>query len=142
MRSAQRLATNIGSWLPGSDNRDNQYRAGYRAGFEDKVRTIQTTTLPEATMPNATSFAHQIDLLVELNQYLGDFQERLMGVSANYQRKVDALHQAGMMDETYYRYVENELAQTQALIAKLVEHISANDMPRVRSETAYLEQKL
>ena len=142
MRSAQRLVTDIGSWLPGADNRDHQYRAGYRAGFHDKVRIIQTTTAPEGSMSSTTSFAHQIDLLDELEKYLSDFQERLMGVSANYQRKVDGLHQAGMMGETYYRYVENELAQTQAMIAKLVEHISASDIPTVQGEIAYLEQKL
>ena len=87
----------------------------------------------------ATSFSHQIELLQQLKQYLGDFQERLLGVSANYQRKVDELHGAGMMDETYARYVENELAQTQAMIARLVEHISLSDIPKVEREISYLE---
>lgn len=90
----------------------------------------------------STSFSHQIELLLQLKQYLGDFQDRLLGVSANYQRKVDELHSAGMMDETYARYVENELVQTQSLIARLVDHIDANDIPKVESEISYLEQKL
>jgi hypothetical protein len=54
---------------------------------------------------------------------------------------VDDLYQAGMMNETYNRYVENELAQTRALMAKLVEHIDESDIPRVEREIAYLEQK-
>jgi hypothetical protein len=90
---------------------------------------------------SATSFSHQIALLHDLKQYLIQFQERLQGVSLNYQRKVDDLYQAGMMNETYNRYVENELAQTRALMAKLVEHIDESDIPRVEREIAYLEQK-
>ena len=89
----------------------------------------------------ATSFSHQIELLQQLKQYLGNFQERLMGVSGSYQHKVDELHGAGMMDETHARYVANELAQTQALIARLVEHISASDIPTVEREIRYLESR-
>jgi len=93
-------------------------------------------------MSATTSFAHQIELLQELKQYLSDFQDRLVGVSLKYQRKVEELHQAGMMDETYSRYTENELTETQALMARLVEHIDANDIPKVESEISYLEQKV
>ena len=87
----------------------------------------------------ATSFSHQIELLQQLKHYLGDFQERLLGVSGNYQRKLDELHSAGMMDETYARYVATELAETQAFIARLVEHISHSDIPKVEREISYLE---
>ena len=151
MRSFKRLFTEVGSWLPGFDNRDAQFRTGYVEGFKDKVRVVQTapaqTTTSNVSTPNgggmaSTSFSHQIELLLQLKQYLGDFQDRLLGVSANYQRKVDALHGAGMMDETYARYVEIELAQTQDLIKRLVDHIDANDIPKVESEISYLEQKL
>jgi len=202
MQSFKRLFTEVGSWLPGADNRGDQFRAGYLAGFEDKIRVIQTDNTPRSPMPETlgrgeftdesriereasrthengqsvsspssstspaitalnnmvrdkvastiyggsmsspTSFSHQIELLIQLKQYLGDFQARLLGVSSNYQRKIDELHGAGMMDETANRYIENELAQTQALIARLVEHIGASDIPKVASEISFLEQKL
>lgn len=112
------------------------------ANLRAQVQTATHSTLRGGSSMSATSFSHQIELLQNLKQYLGDFQERLLGVSANYQRKVDELHGAGMMDETYARYVENELAQTQDLIRRLVEHIDANDIPKVESEISYLEQKL
>lgn len=109
------------------------------ANLREQVKATTYSTLNGGSSMSATSFSHQIELLQQLKQYLGDFQERLLGVSANYQRKVDELHGAGMMDETYIRYVENELAQTQALIARLVDHISASDIPKVEREISYLE---
>lgn len=200
-RSFGRLFSNPGSWLPGAENRDAEFRQGYRAGFEDKVRVRQTVSLSaggfdsqgrggfddesrierhtgragengpakaartpaatptdalrehvqstthhvlsgESSMSSATSFAHQVELLQQLKQYLSDFQERLLGVSQNYQRKVEAQHMAGMMEETYERFVERELAETQTLIQRLVDHIGAEDIPAIEREIAYLEQKL
>lgn len=189
------------SYAPGAENRDDEYRRGYLAGFEDEVRVKQvipvdpantgaamldnqgrgqilddsriekpnqrnqensggalhtaTDQIMQQTRANTaallganstmaqTSYAHQIELLEELKKYLGDFQERLMGVSANYQRKVDALHsEGGLMDETYRDYVEQQLEPTLTLISKLVEHIEDNDIPAVLSEIAELERKI
>jgi len=151
LRGAKRLL-NIGSYLPGAENRDGQYIKGYVAGFQDEVRVSnvklapqgQSSTRPtgEQAMSNATSFAHQIELLLNLKQYLLDFQERLLGVSANYQRKVDALHGAGLMDETYRDFVEREVETTRAMITRLVDNIGASDIPAVEREIAYLERKL
>ena len=107
----------------------------------DDVRDAVATTLTGNTMSDATSFSAQVALLEELKTYLGTFQDRLQGVSNNYQERVDQLHQAGMMNETYQRYVENELAQTQAMISRLVEHIGSSDIPKVSKEIDYLSQK-
>ena len=90
---------------------------------------------------DAADFHYQIQLLNELKQYLNTFQERLVGVSLQYQRKVEALRQAGMMKQTCERYLANEVAQTQALMIKLVEHIDTIDIPRVDTEIAYLESR-
>ena len=109
------------------------------ANLQEQVKAATYSTLNRGSSMSATSFSHQVELLQNLKQYLGDFQERLLGVAANYQRKVDELHGAGMMDETYARYIENELAQTQAMIARLVDHISASDIPTVEREISYLE---
>lgn len=38
-RSFMRMFTNIGSYLPGSANRDDEWIKGYRSGFDDSVRT-------------------------------------------------------------------------------------------------------
>ena len=46
------------------------------------------------------------------------------------------------MDETHQRYVAQELAQTKMMIARLVEHIEANDLPAVKREISFLEQKV
>ncbi|WP_295386132.1 hypothetical protein [uncultured Thiodictyon sp.] len=149
-RAARRLL-DLGSYLPGAENRDDEYRRGYLAGFEDEVRVQRVTPAAPGTprptgaaaMSNATSFAHQIELLQSLRHYLSEFQERLQGVSANYQRKVDALHaEGGLMDETYRDLVEQQVSETRALIERLVEHIGANDIPAVQREIGYLEQKL
>ena len=56
-----------------------------------------------------------------------------MGVSASYQRKVDGLHEAGLMAEDYQEFTNDELAQSRALIQRLVEHIDVSDKPRIRA---------
>jgi hypothetical protein len=195
MRAAQRLL-HVGAYLPGFGARDDEFIEGYKTGFQDKLRVIQTSqkenTMPETLgrggitdesriereskhphenqqaagklggtqppfadikervqtatasiltggSPMSNSFAHQKELLLNLKQYLSQFQERLLGVSGSYQSTLDELHSAGMMDETYARYVQNELAQTQTLISRLVEHIGATDIPRVEKEISFLE---
>jgi hypothetical protein len=95
------------------------------------------------SMSGDQNLAHQIELLQHLKAYLGEFQERLLGVSANYQRKVDHLHdEARLMDESYRRLVEHGLEPTRSLIRQLVDHISENDIPAVEREIAYYEQGL
>jgi hypothetical protein len=146
-RTAKRLL-NPTFYLLGAKNRDDQYISGYKAGFEDRIRTKQVNITNKSnetgnnSMSNTTSFAHQVELLVELKQYLSSFQERLLSVASNYESKVEAMHGAGMMDETYQRFSENELEETRALIQQLVEHIGDNDIPAVEQEINFLAEKL
>ena len=131
----------------GAENRHDEYRRGYTTGFEDEVRTKKVTTenhnsTGNLPMSSEQSFAHQIELLENLNQYLENFQERLLGVSANYQKKVGELHEGGLMDETHRDFVEQQLEPTQAMIQQLIEHIGDNNLPAVKREIAYLEPKL
>lgn len=155
-RSFQRMGK-LTSWLPGIANRDQEFREGYKQAFQDRIRTIRTiqpiseAASPEvpaskstgvSSMSSETSFSHQVELLNNLKQYLHDFQERLLGVSANYANKVDALHGAGMMDETYQEFTASELAETRAMIQRLVDHIESSDLPAVEREINYLSQKL
>lgn len=155
LRSFQRMGK-LTSWLPGAANRDQEFREGYKQAFQDRIRTIRTiqpipvntvsgataSTSQGVSMSNETSFIHQVELLSNLKQYLNDFQERLLGVSANYANKVDALHGAGMMEETYQAFSARELSETRAMIQRLVDHIEANDIPAVEKEINYLSQKL
>ncbi len=94
--------------------------------------TVSTINTKGEQSMSQGSYSHQIELLQNLQSYLGEFQERLLGVSSNYARKVDNLHAEGMMLETYERYAENELQETQQLIRRLVDHISQSDIPAVK----------
>jgi hypothetical protein len=38
MRAWMRTLTNMGSYLPGAENRDDEWIKGYRQGFEDQRR--------------------------------------------------------------------------------------------------------
>ena len=150
MRSVKRLFQ-PDQLLPGAENRHGEYRRGYLTGFEDEVRVTHVTVSSAPATPSsanpgasamshATSYAYQIELLQHLKQYLADFQERLLGVSANYQRKVDELHgEGGWMDETHRDFAENQLDVTRAMIANLVNHIAENDIPAVEREIGRLE---
>lgn len=50
MHSFKGLFTKVGSWLPAADNRGDRFRAGYLAGFEDKIRVIQTDNTLRSSM--------------------------------------------------------------------------------------------
>jgi hypothetical protein len=101
-----------------------------------------TNSKGNQSMSQGTSYAEQIELLQQLQAYLGEFQERLLGVSANYARKVDGLRAAGMMRETYEHYVDNELQETQQFIRRLVDHISQSDIPAVKRAVEHCEKGL
>lgn len=86
------------------------------------------------------SIEHQIQLLQELENYLANFQEKLLGVSANYQRKVDALKSDGNLLSNIHRdYSVSQLEPTRASLAKVVEQISDNDIPAIKRYIAWLE---
>lgn len=102
----------------------------------------QTQSQVGKTMSNATSFAHQIELLTQLKNYLQTFQERLDSVSKSYQNQLANLHDAGLMDEIARDYSNEELAMTKQKINDLISHIEGNDIPKVDKIIRYLEQGL
>lgn len=139
------------------DDAIDSYIKGYNEGYEKAILkehnvfyppseptgTVSTTnTKGGQAMSQGTSYSEQIELLQQLQAYLGEFQEKLLGVSANYSRKVDALRESGMMLETYNHYVENELQATQQLILRLVDHISQSDIPAVKRAIEHCEEGL
>ena len=128
------------------DDAIDSYIKGYNEGYEKAILkehnvfyppseptgTVSITSTKGGQAMSQGSYNDQIELLQNLQSYLGEFQERLLGVSSNYARKVDNLRADGMMLETYERYAENELQETQQLILRLVDHISQSDIPAVK----------
>lgn len=49
-RAFARMLSNPGSYLPGAQNRDDQWIKGYRQGFEDKVRVQQVAPVTQQAM--------------------------------------------------------------------------------------------
>lgn len=137
--------------FPGAGNRHDEYVRGYSIGFEDEVRGLITTTSDTATdttshttggtaMSGATSIDEQIELLENLKSYLESRQEKLLGLKANYQRKVDALHEeGGLLRDVYESYLNNCLEPTSDMLDSLVDHIGENDIPAVENWIAKLE---
>jgi hypothetical protein len=67
-RSFSRLFTHAGSYLPGAENRDAEWVKGYRAGFEDQVRTLNVKLHPEEqamSIESLTSGKRHIEILPE-----------------------------------------------------------------------------
>jgi len=155
LRSFQRLGE-LSSWSPGIDNRDAQFRQGYMNGLEDKIRIRQTEN-PHTATPSTTfsptdngatamansgnSYASQIEMLTKIKGKLIDIQRELDNHSTNYRKALDYQWSAGMMKETYEDFVSNELAETQRLIKNLIDHLGANDIPKIQAEIDYLSPK-
>ena len=92
-------------------------------------------------MSGATSIDEQIELLENLKSYLEARQEKLLGLKANYQRKVDALHEeGGLLRDVYESYLNNCLEPTSDMIDSLIDHIGDNDIPAVENWIAKLEE--
>lgn len=92
----------------------------------------------EQTMAN--SIEHQIELLTGLKSYLENFQEKLLGVSENYQRKVDALEsEDNLISNIHRNYSEQQLEPTRNSLSNIVNQISDNDIPAIENYIAWLE---
>jgi hypothetical protein len=86
------------------------------------------------------SIENQIQLLEGLETYLTNFQEKLLGVFASYQRKVDALKSEGNLLSNIHRdYSEQQLEPIRASLTNVVEQISDNDIPAIKRYIAWLE---
>lgn len=140
------------TWLwgnPAMDSYSRSYDQGHSVGQAESRAVFSTTTSHQSTQPSTggrpmarqTSLAHQIELLENLKSYLMEFQERLIGVSANYERKLDNLYsEGGMIDEFHARYMENAVVPVQEKIRELVDQIEGNDLPAVRQLIEYLQE--
>lgn len=137
-----------GTWLPGAESRLQQSFSGYEAGFQDAVRVINvqpaaSTTQP-SIRPNTAStmindFNYQAELQKNLKDWLQRLTEHLDSVAKQYVQKIEQLHAKGMFLQTYQEYVRDYLDPTRDRIARLIQHIEAQDIPRIEQEMRFLE---
>ena len=133
--------------FPGGGARLNEFIDGYssthRAMTQDVHRVQNPYSVPEAaggTQTPQTSVStqgtrtmtadEQIMLLEDLKSYLNTFQERLLGVSENYQKKVDSL-EGPILHEIHELFVNNELEPARQMISRLSALISDSSIPAV-----------
>jgi hypothetical protein len=137
-----------GTWLPGAESRLKQAFSGYEAGFQDAIRVVNVqpaaSSTPSSSTPTTAStmtntYAYQNELQNNLKGWLHRLTEHLDSVAKQYVQKVEQLHAEGMMDETYQDYVRDYLDPTRERITRLIQHIEAQDIPRIEQEMRFLE---
>lgn len=89
-------------------------------------------------MSTQTSFSHQIQLAEELKKYLNNLHERLFFVTTDYNNKVNDIHQAGMMEEYYSKFVQEYVHETNQKIKEVYTQIHERDIPYIEKYIAYL----
>jgi predicted transcriptional regulator len=89
-------------------------------------------------MATQTSFSHQIQLAEDLKKYLENLHERLFFVTTDYNNKVNDIHQAGMMEEYYSKFVQECVHETNQKIKEVVAQIHERDIPFIERYLAYL----
>lgn len=156
-RAFVKLAKNAFGLIPGSGARLDEHRDGYTQKHQlmanDVGRVVHVTTdsgstsptssstissTGASTMSSATSAEEQIQLLEDLKSYLNNFQEKLIGVSANYRRKADSLD-GSLLREVHQQFVETEVDPACELIVKLADMIADSSIPAVERRIQQLE---
>jgi len=89
-------------------------------------------------MATQTSFSHQIQLAEDLKKYLVNLHERLFFVTTDYNNKVNDMHQQGMMEEYYSKFVQEYVYETNQKIKEVINLIHERDIPFIEKYIAYL----
>ena len=92
-------------------------------------------------MAKQTSFEYQNELAEDLKKYLNNLHERLFLVTADYNNKVNDIHQAGMMEEYYTQFVQEYVHDTNQKIREVVNQIHERDIPFIEKYIAYLNSR-
>jgi hypothetical protein len=141
---AREILTNPVTFLSGTHS--NEFQRGYHKGFEHAIQrpkveivnppsSSTTTSNPNTIMP---SIPGQIGLLQDLRGFLSQLQTALNNAATSYQRRVDALHAEGLIDD-FHRDLSSEcLSATTQEINQLVSNIEARDIPQVQEIISYL----
>lgn len=108
------------------------------SGYSQTVQSAVHNSLSSGAAGGGTSASAQIAMLEDLRAYLGMFQERLIGFSENYQRKVDALD-GSLLSEVHRRFVEEELEPARIIMANLGDLILDSSIPAVNRRIEQLE---
>lgn len=149
-RSFTRTLTNVGSYLPGAENRDDEWLKGYRQGFEDQVRLVNVNIKQEgggamglnsfsgvgsdgysATSGGQNSFAHRIAVAENL------YQQVLTTERVLYQTEQDfgqlfvrhELLASEFFNDLLTYHIRPRIAQIQAI----TETVSQIDRPVIQS---------
>lgn len=131
--------------LPGFGNRFDSYQGGYGKGFEDKTRTINTSSQSSSGTGDGMSIqslAHQLELLEDLNGYLKSVQDQVDSMRREYASKVEGLRDAGMMIERHDRLHRQVFNPTESVMLRFIEHLQERDLTVVRQTMARVEAEL
>lgn len=134
----------------GGDRRDerkdttasnNSYTNTYQTNnISDKnINTTNNITINITTMARSENFGYQIELALELKNFLIRLQENLAEAAKMYQNTSSNLYEAGMMEEKHL-VLEGYMNETNSLISNTVNKIAEADIPFVDRYIRYLEE--
>ena len=163
MRAWVRSLTNVGSYLPGATNRDDEWIKGYRQGLEDKVRDFRVSVSEKdgnmvATAANhplgaadndpptgggtggINSFTHRIAVARNLYEQANRLQSFLHQTENDF-RMLFSRHDllAGEFFNDLLNYHIKPRAQQ---IAGLAENVRAADLPKMQALVQKYEQAI
>jgi len=92
-------------------------------------------------MATQTSFEYQIQIAEGLKKWLNDLHEKLFFLTTTYNNKVNDLHQQGMMEEYYQKFVQENVPVTNGKIKDVMQQIHGFDIPFIEKYIAYLTSR-
>jgi hypothetical protein len=153
-RAWVRSLTHIGSYLPGAENRDDEWVKGYRQGFEDKVKQVNVKVQPdkEVTMnsnetmsfPNqlpetspmggsqgTNAFAYRIAIARNLYEQTTHLRNFLFQTDADF-RNLFSQHEL-LAGEFFNDLLTYHLRPRVQQISELANQVQTQDQPKIQS---------
>jgi nucleoid DNA-binding protein len=126
-RSFTRMLTNIGVYLPGAANRDDEWLKGYRAGFEDSIRKIN---IGDDSMSKINDWDHQISVATSLWKVIDDTANLLDDVKNQLQQLVNG--HSDLMQGNFFVFCENHIKPRIKNFSDLIIILQQTDSPAVQ----------
>lgn len=160
-RAWVRSLTHLGSYLPGAQNRDDEWIKGYRQGFEDKVRQINVSqpgrgiamesmenrgfseimgTTPTGGDHGTNTFTHRIAVARNLYEQTVGLQHFLLQTGNDFQSLFSrhALLAGEFFDDLLMYHIRPRVQQ----IASLAESVQVQDQPKLQALIQKYEQAI